>query len=684
VATINDIAKMAKVSPSTVSHVVNKTRYVSPELVERVENAIKELEHLPDFILRKKIREAQKVKGKYILLLITNKKSMFQKQVEKLIDEQLKNSGYSLLSLNCAEDITSIKEILAFILNSSMFSGVIYFSDINNIIPKQILKDCKIPAVAIGFEVDGFLVDNIVIDTNEGAYKAVKHLVYKGHELIGFLGNGGQASRKLLGYKKALEDYQINYIDEYVFTDLENEQEIFRVLDVLLSGDESPTALLVANYSGVIPLLKYIESHNIECPDDLSVVCLNNFEWAQLYKPALTTIEQDVEKIVRNAISILFKRINNQEYVNQTAFRNIYKSLHISNKLVVRSSTAAIGRGPFGEKAAQAKSIVLEEDEISLLKPKGVTAAISFHYGGKAWMALLQKGIKEVFEKMGISLIAVTDAHFDPELQCKQLKSLALLEPDIIIAVPTDNKKTSKAFKELVKNNIKLILITNVPDGLTREDYVTCVSTNERSHGQNMGFGLGEYMRRHGLKNFGMVVYDANFYATNQRDNAVMQIMEEEYSDLHLCNELRFSNEDELYKLTSDYIERYPEIEALYVSWDGPATKVISALNDMGRSDIAIITSDLDTPVALNMAKGGMIKMISAQCPYEQGQAIAWAAGNAMLFKEVPSFIGIEPISVTPDNLLKSWTNIFKENPREELISAIRENPNFISQKRGR
>jgi ribose transport system substrate-binding protein len=213
---------------------------------------------------------------------------------------------------------------------------------------------------------------------------------------------------------------------------------------------------------------------------------------------------------------------------------------------------------------------------------------------------------------------------------------------------------------------------------------VTCVSTNERSHGQNMGFGLGEYMRRHGLKNFGMVVYDANFYATNQRDNAVMQIMEEEYSDLHLCNELRFSNEDELYKLTSDYIERYPEIEALYVSWDGPATKVISALNDMGRSDIAIITSDLDTPVALNMAKGGMIKMISAQCPYEQGQAIAWAAGNAMLFKEVPSFIGIEPISVTPDNLLKSWTNIFKENPREELISAIRENPNFISQKRGR
>ena len=101
---------------------------------------------------------------------------------------------------------------------------------------------------------------------------------------------------------------------------------------------------------------------------------------------------------------------------------------------------------------------------------------------------------------MGISVIAITDAHFDPQLQCRQLESLALLKPDIMIAIPSDNKRTSAAFRKIAESSMKLVLINSVPEGLSREDYVTCVSVNERSHGQNMGHGLGEYMYRHGLK----------------------------------------------------------------------------------------------------------------------------------------------------------------------------------------
>ena len=135
------------------------------------------------------------------------------------------------------------------------------------------------------------------------------------------------------------------------------------------------------------------------------------------------------------------------------------------------------------------------------------------------------------------------------------------------------------------------------------------------------------------------------------------------------------------YKKTKDLIKRYPEIEALYISWDGPAMEAIAALTEMGRTDIAIVTSDLDYADAMNMAKGGMIKVLSAQCPYEQGQAIALAAAKSVLNEKVPSFIGIEPISVTPDNLLKSWKKVFKEEPGQELVQAFKENPNYVSTK---
>ena len=75
--------------------------------------------------------------------------------------------------------------------------------------------------------------------------------------------------------------------------------------------------------------------------------------------------------------------------------------------------------------------------------------------------------------------------------------------------------------------------------------------------------------------------------------------------------------------------------------------------------------------------------MLSAQCPYEQGEAIALAAANALLGKETPSFVGIEPVCVSPENLLKTWKNIFKEDPPAELRNAIRQNPNHVSQKNG-
>jgi len=72
-----------------------------------------------------------------------------------------------------------------------------------------------------------------------------------------------------------------------------------------------------------------------------------------------------------------------------------------------------------------------------------------------------------------------------------------------------------------------------------------------------------------------------------------------------------------------------------------------------------------------------MIKAISAQRPYEQGQAMALAAANALIGKKVPPFIGVEPIFVTQGNLLKNWEKVFKEAPPKQLLDILK-NPNKI------
>ena len=194
-----------------------------------------------------------------------------------------------------------------------------------------------------------------------------------------------------------------------------------------------------------------------------------------------------------------------------------------------------------------------------------------------------------------------------------------------------------------------------------------------------MGHGLGKYMVRHGMKYAGIVRHgNQHFYATRQRDNAAEQVLSEEFPEIQICGEIHFQSESEVYKKTKEFVRHHSEVEAFYVSWDGPALEVLRALTELDRMDVAVVTGDLDHSIALNMAKGGMVKTLSAQCPYEQGEAIALAAANALLGKRTPSFIGIEPVLVTPENLLKTWSDIFKENPPDELRRAIRENlPHF-------
>lgn len=685
-ATINDIAKMAKVSAATVSHVVNKTRFVSPVLAKRVEDAINALEIPPNFVIKKSKTNTISTNLNYIVLLASNIHNPFQLEVEKYIKDALKNEGYTLITLDYNGDCAKLDLYFQFAFSPANVQGVIVLCDDDENSIKRHLNLTKVPIVFVGKDIDGINADVILSDNYGGAYKATNHLIHSGHENIGIIcGNRYSESNveRINGYQKALEDNNISINSDYIITDLISDDLIYNAMKTLLLSQNPPTAIFAANYSTILSVFKFIEANNIICPNDLSIVGFNDFEWATLHNPPITTVAQDTEKIGYSAAQAIIERLkgteDSSEIISKIETHFQKKNIVIPTELRVRNSTCGIGRGPFGEKAASADLLQLTDSEKKIISNGNYSATISFHYMGKAWMQLHERGIKDIFNLLDISLLAITDAHFDPVMQSKQLDGLLAFEPDVIIGIPTDNAKTSEAFKKVSNSKAKLVLIANVPDGLTPSDYVTCVTVNERSHGRCVGRGLGEYMKKNKKKNIGLIKHNATFYATNQRDNAAEQILIEEYPELNICGVASFESEEDAYEKTLELMKNHPEIEGLYISWEGPTIKAMSALADLKRSDVAIATADLEYSLALNMAKGGCIKVISAQCPYEQGQAIALAAANALINKKVPSFIGAEPIYVTSENLLKSWKKVYKEEPPAQLIEALKDNPNYMS-----
>ena len=524
----------------------------------------------------------------------------------------------------------------------------------------------------IGNSIPGVVCDRVSTANEEGAYKATMHLIRSGHENIAILCGSEDREfnhERIEGYKRALRDNQIPIQDQYIVNNLKGKISVKIALDKLLNDVHQPSAIFVANLDTIYHVYNYISEHEIDCPKDLSVVCFNDFSWATLINPPTTTVKQDVNQICKEAFSCIQDRIKE---IQTQSEKSEAKTILLPTQLCVRRSTSGIGRGPFGERAGDISDLVLTEEEKEECQRHTFTAAMSFHYSGKSHSLLLEEGIRNIFDKFNIQIIAVADAHFDPELQSKQLRSLELLEPDILISIPTDTEITSQAYHEIANGKTKMIFMSNIPNGFKANDYVSCISVNERSHGRNIGRGLGENLRKMHLTNVGMMKHQSEtFYATRQRDGAAEQIIVEEFPELKICDTKTFVKAEETYELTKQMLEEHPQIEGIYVSWDAPAKYVLNALTDMGREDVIVSTGDLEYNIALNLARGGMVKAISAQMPYEQGEAVATVAVKALLDEVVPSYIGVEPVYVDRYNLQKVWQKSYKEPLPEEIKQAL-------------
>lgn len=660
--TIRDIARVAGVSISTVSHVVNKTRFVSPELVERVEQAITSLDSPPNFIVKKKLAEQAAPVRQFVALISTGSRD---KVFESCIDKELSAANLTMISLSCRNDIE--KTACLELSKLPNCAGVVFWTENNGEQIDPDLTSLNLPKIVVSLSERSEQEDVVFADIADGTQQAIQHLLRSGHEQIAFLGLDDTVA--LTTYRRTVEDFHIPYCDNMVYLGLSEEHLLFSSLDALFRQELPPTALFVAHTDIIVPLLRYLEANNIRCPEDVSIVCLGDFEWSILYKPAITTVPIGRAKMAKYAVERLQKQIVHHKRIS------LEETIKFPTKLLLRASTAGIPRGPFGERGAEPCTLQLTASERSAIIEGKHTAAISLHYTGCAFDDLLVKGIMDVFRPLGINIIATTDAHFDPVLQKRQLESFSHLQPSIVVGMPTDDTLTAEPFRNLMGTS-KLVFLGHVPQGFTPNDYVSCISVNDREYGRYTAQALVERMQHDGFSNVGMLMRGGHFFSTHQRDTAAEQLFSER-SDINLCGVSFFEFEHNAYSATLELMRRHPEINGLYVSWEGPAMEALRALQELGRTDVIISTCDLEYKSAMVFAGRGMIQCINAQKPYEQGRAAAMAAAISLLKRNVPSYIAVEPVKITHTNLLKVWKEIYKEDAPIELRECLRQTASY-------
>jgi ribose transport system substrate-binding protein len=329
-------------------------------------------------------------------------------------------------------------------------------------------------------------------------------------------------------------------------------------------------------------------------------------------------------------------------------------------KVLAALEEKILSKGPHGEEPSPASSVNLTSDEFERIRGIKAKAAIVMHYSSD-WSKAQVAGLKSQFEKMGIEVIAVTDAGFNPERQVAEIQTVLAQNPQIIVSIPTDADITAAAYKKASQKGVKLVFMDNVPTGFEAgKDYVSVVSADNYGNGVASAHLMAKFLQ--GKGQIGLVFHAANFFVTRQRYEAFKKTITENYPEITIVAEQGIREPDFLKdadRATSVMLAANPNLGGIWAVWDLPAEGVISAARAAHRDDLVITTIDLGLNVAVEMARNRFIRGVGAQRPYDQGVTEALLAGYGLLGKPAPTYVALPALPVTRENVVDAWKSIY-------------------------
>ncbi|MDG1117443.1 MAG: substrate-binding domain-containing protein [Flavimaricola sp.] len=327
-----------------------------------------------------------------------------------------------------------------------------------------------------------------------------------------------------------------------------------------------------------------------------------------------------------------------------------------------------VGLGPHGEPAAAPERVTLLPQDIAAARARHLRVAVVMHTVQSDWAKHLIQGIVAVLGDCGAIVIETVDCDFSPDLQIAALDRLRGERLDAIISLPVDNAVVAEAHKRVSAAGIKLVLVDNAPTGLLPgKDYVSLISADN--------FGLGkmaaELLARQLPENAkaGLIGFDADFFATNERELAFARWMEINRPDVQLTT-TRFSAVASAGTATEKLLDQHPDLQGLFVVWDTPCDEVLAVMANR-QITIPVTTVDLGHNVSVSLASGGPVIGISAQQPLLQGQAVARTTITTLLGRGCPEWVALPGIAVTRETVAESYQTIWRTPAPREILRGL-------------
>ncbi|WP_318458187.1 substrate-binding domain-containing protein [Photobacterium leiognathi] len=312
-ATMKDVAKLAGVSTSTVSHVINKTRFVSEEISERVNKAAKELNYYAPSALARSFKVNR---TKTIGMLVTTSTNPFFGEVVKGVERSCYQQGYSLILCNTEGDHQRMHESINTLLQKRVDGLILMCATLEGEHFDIFEHYADIPVVVMDWGPMQFTSDKIQDNSLRGGYMAAKYLIDAGHSEIGCITgplDRIQAEMRYNGYLQAMDEAGFSVEPSWVVeADFECEGG-YNAFTQLHANGTLPSALVVANDMMAMGVINAANELGIQIPEQLSIIGYDDIHIAKFMSPSLTTIHQPKYRLGQAAVETLLTRLDEPE-----------------------------------------------------------------------------------------------------------------------------------------------------------------------------------------------------------------------------------------------------------------------------------------------------------------------------------------------------------------------------------
>lgn len=305
--TMGDVARLAGVSPSTVSHVLNGTRKVNTATRLRVEAAIEEVGYRRNGVARSLAAGRTHTVG----LSISALTNPYFGSLVHAVERALSDAGYVLIVGDSHDDVVSEQRVTGSLLDRQVDGMIVAPAAGSEHLTLPEITRTATPLVLIDRGVDAGC-DQVGPENFEAAKSLTEHLLDLGHRRIAVVrGLAGISStiERFEGYCAALAGRGIA-VDPALVLDGESSTDVAeRVVYALMSDADRPGALVSLNNAMTIGTLKALRGLGLSIPNDVAFACYDDFEWSDLFEPRLTAAAQDVETIGTTAVELLLARM---------------------------------------------------------------------------------------------------------------------------------------------------------------------------------------------------------------------------------------------------------------------------------------------------------------------------------------------------------------------------------------